>query len=797
MSLANRLRSFLVLAGLFAATAAWAQQDMQPFVVRHFRVEGAQRISEGTIYNYLPINIGDTVTEQRVAEAVRALYTTGFFKDVELRRDGDTLIIAVLERPSIEEFTFSGNHDIKTDDLKKSLNEVGLAQGKIFDRSVLDQVTQYLTEQYYARGKYAAKIDPKVVPLPDNRVRVAIKIEEGDRAKIREINIVGNTQFSDKELLDQFKLKTGGLMSKLKSADRYSKEDLQGDLETLRSYYMDRGFADFHIENAQVSISPNKRDIYITISIAEGERYKISSVKLAGTMVVPEKDLKALILPQAGQVFSQQILTATENLMKARLGQDGYAFADVRSVPDLDRKTKEVAVTFFVQPKKRVYVRRINFNGAGNVNDDVFRREMRQLEGGYLSNALLERSKVRLERLPYVKSADYDTNPVPGSPDQVDVDFKIDERQAGQFGGSIGYSQSQGIILGGNLTHSNFLGTGDRVSINLSGGQYYKVYDLSFTNPYRTINELSRTMSLSYQDITQFTSATSNFSTQQLSAGLSWGYPISELQTLRFGFALQKSDLLTSAYSSSQAREWVQNNGQSYTLDSVNGVYGSRIRSLQAVLGWGRNSLNRALFPDLGSRLTLGLTATVPGSDVEYYVASLNFTKYVRLPGKWRFRIHSQTQLARGYGDTTGPPPYTNFYGGGPDTVRGFKESYLGPRDSLQNPYGGNLLVADQFELVIPTPKKFAGSARLSLFYDMGNVFETGGTTFYDKLGGPIDYGFSYDRLKRSVGLAVQWLAPLGLLKFSYAAPLNADKATDRYYADQIERFQFSVGQAF
>lgn len=797
MSLAKRLRCFLLLAGLLAAVAAWAQEGMQPFVVRHFKVEGAQRISEGTIYNYLPINIGDMVTEQRVAEAIRALYATGFFRDVELRRDGDTLVIAVLERPSIEDFTFSGNHDIKTDDLKKSLNEVGLAQGKIFDRSVLDQVTQYLTEQYYARGKYAAKIDPKVVPLPDNRVRVAIKIEEGDRAKIRAINIIGNTQFSDKELLGQFKLKTGGLMAKIKSENRYSKESLKGDLETLRSYYMDRGFADFQIQDAHVAISPDKRDIFITISLSEGERYKISNVKLAGNMVVPEKDLRALIFAQPGQIFSQQILTATEDAMKARLGLDGYAFADVQAVPDLDRKTKQVAVTFFVQPKNRVYVRRITFEGTSNVNDEVYRREIRQLEGGYLSNALLERSKVRLERLPYVKSADYDTNPVPGSPDLVDVDFNIKERQAGQFGGSIGYSKYYGIMLGGNLAHSNFLGTGNRVAINLSGGQYYKVYSLSFTNPYRTINALSRTMSLSYQNYKAYTSATSPLSTTQLSAGLNWGYPISELQTLQFGFALQKSDLLTSSLSSAQAAQWVQENGHPFVADAANGVYGSRSSALQAVLGWNRNSLNRSLFPDLGSKLSLGLTTTVPGSDIEYYVASLDFTKYVKLFGRWRFKIHSINEIAKAYGNTTAPPPYVNFYGGGANSVRGFKESYLGPRDSLGYPAGGNMLIADQFELVVPTPKKFAGSARLSLFYDIGNVFETGNTKFYDKLGDPIDYSFSYDRLKRSVGVAVEWLAPLGLLRFSYASPLNADATTDRFYGDQVERFQFSVGQAF
>ncbi|HEY8521780.1 MAG TPA: outer membrane protein assembly factor BamA [Gammaproteobacteria bacterium] len=793
MSRTARLKSAFLVVCLGACGAANAA--FQPFVVRDFRVEGAQRISEGTVYNYLPINIGDVVDEQRVREAIRALFQTGFFQDVELRRDRDTLVIAVLERPSIEEFTFSGNKDIKTENLQEVLTDAGLTRGKIFDQSVLDEVTQALTEQYFSQGKYAAKVTPKVEPLEDNRVRVSIEIEEGDRARIRQINIVGNTAFSDEEILDNFQLSTGGFLSFLRDNNRYSKEALEGDLETLRSFYMDRGYADFRWDDVRVSISPDKRDIFITISITEGDLYTIRDVRLAGDMVVPEDQLRALIQVQPGQIFSQRQLSLTEELMSLRLGQDGYAFAEIRSFPELNEETKEVDVTFFVDPRNRVYVRRINFNGADNVNDEVFRREMRQMEGGYLSNALVERSKVLLQRLPYVESVEYETTPVPGSPDLVDVDFEIEEGLPGQFGGSLGFSEAYGITLGGNFIHSNFMGTGNRVALDLRGGEYHKVYSLDFTDPYRTINGLSRTISFQYQDITQFTSVSSDFSTETLSAGLTWGYLVSEYQTVRFGFVYQDAELLTGFYSSQQARDWVQANGNPFQVTSD--VFGTQVKSLELSTGWIYDSRNATLFPDAGTRVAAILNATVPGSEVEYYVASLDFTKYFRLPGRWRFRINSDLAFGDAMGETTALPPYRQFFGGGPGSVRGFKESTLGPVDDRGNPYGGNMLVTNQFELIVPTPEKIGNSTRISIFYDMGGVFSTRGVKFFDKLGDPIEYDFDYDRLKRSVGIGVEWLAPLGLLRFSYAVPLNEDDETDRFFGDEVERFQFSIGNAF
>lgn len=790
----QRLRLWLFLTCVLGAGTV---QAFEPWIVRNFRVEGAQRISEGTIYNYLPINIGDTLTDQRVQEAIRAIYSTGFFRDVEFRRDGDVLLIAVLERPSIEDFTISGNKDIETEQLEASLRDVGLSQGKVFDRSVLEEVKQALTEQYYSQGKYGVSIETPIEVLPDNRVRVSIEIIEGERAKIRQVNIVGNTSFDDEEILDSFELQTGNLLSFMRNDDRYSKQALEGDLETLRSFYMDRGFADFRWDSVQVAISPDKRDIFITVNITEGDRYTISDVKLAGQMVVPEEDLRALIYTGPGQIYSQGVLTLSEEFMRARLGQDGYAFAQVQAVPELDRDTKEASVTFFIEPQNRVYVRRINFNGSDTVNDEVFRREMRQLEGSYLSNSLVDRSQELLRRLPYVQSVEYETTPVLGSPDLVDIDFEIEEGLPGTFGGGIGYSETWGAQLNGNFVHSNFMGTGDRISANISGGEFATVTTFNYTEPYRTIDGLSRTLTLSFRDIEQFTSASSAFSTETFTLGADWSYPITDYQRLRFGFAIQQAELLTSDFSSRQAVEWVTSNGEPLDVPGDN-FYGTSVKSLEFNTGWSYESRNRFLFPTRGTRLGINLSAAIPGSEVEYYVVAVDFAKYIPLWGRWIFRVNSELAFGDAYGETTALPPYRNFFAGGPGSVRGFKESRLGPKDTFNNPYGGNLKIATQFELIVPIPEKLAASTRVSMFYDIGNVFSTGGVTFFDRLGAETtEYEYRSGNLKQSVGVAVEWLAPLGLLRFSYSFPLNASETTDRFFEDETEEFQFTIGQAF
>jgi len=801
-----RLKYMALLPALLAVPAVMAQAEMGDFTVGEIRIEGLQRISEGTVYNYLPVNIGDRMDQRRVEESLRSLYATGFFKDVELRRDGGTLLVIVKERPSIESFTIEGNKDIKTEDMEKSLRNVGLAKGKVFNQSTLDEVDRFLTDQYYSRGKYGVRVDSKVTDLPNNQVSIAIDIKEGKRSQIEQINIVGNQSFTEDELREQFKLQTPNWLSWYRQDDRYSREELSGDIEKLRSFYLDRGYADFDVVSTQVAIAPDKEDIYITLNVDEGAVYRVSEVKIAGDLVVPEQDLMGLVQVRRGDIYSRRMITTSTELMALRLGQDGYAFAKIDPVPQENPETKEIALTFLVQPGSRAYVRNINFSGSTGINDEVLRREMRQMEGGYLSNAAVERSKQRLQRLPFIEKVDVETTPVPGTPDLVDVDFKIKEGLPGQFSGGIGYSQSQSVLLNGSFVHSNFLGTGNRVAAELNAGQYSQVYSLSHTDPYVTIDGVSRTVSLSYRNYSQFTTNSSQFDTTTGALGVDYGWPLSEFQSVRVGVAAQRSDLFTDPnQSAEQSLVWVQNNGNTYTRRSTVGVppisftyYGTRFDTFLLSAGWGYDSRNRAIFATAGARHWLNFGYTAPGSDVEFYSLSYDWLQFVPL-GRWLTIMNNfEVGYANDIGSTTSIPPYRNYFAGGAESVRGFRASTLGPKDTFGNPYGGNSKLTNQFELLLPMPEKFRNSARFSLFFDAGNVFSNDHVTFYNKTNViPVEYEFDISDLKYSTGLAVQWLAPLGVFRFSYAFPLNKTKGTALDYGDETENFQFSIGQAF
>jgi outer membrane protein insertion porin family len=792
----------------------------EQFTVGDIRIEGLQRISEGTVYNYLPINIGDRLDQRRVAEALKALYDTKFFRDVEIRREGGTLVVAVLERPSIESFEIKGNKDIKTEDLQKSLRNVGLATGKTFDQSVLDEVKQYLTDQYFSRGKYAVRVDAKVEEVPGNKVKLTIDVNEGKRARIRQINVAGNTAFDDKTLLEQFELKTPNWLSWYRSDDRYAREALSGDLEKLRSYYMDRGYANFAVTSTQVAIAPEKDDIFITVNVHEGDVFKVSEVKLAGNMVVPESELKRLIFMRPGYTYSLRAVTATTEAMKARLGVDGYAFATIDPVPQVNPETKEITLTFVVDPKNRVYVRRVNFNGTSGVNDEVFRREMRQLEGAYLSNSAVERSKQRIQRLPFIEKVEVETNQVPGASDLVDVDFQIEEGLPGQFGGGVGYSESQSVILQGNFVHSNFMGTGNRVAAEINSGRYAKSFNFSHTDRYTTIDEVQRTISLGYRDVTQFTSAASDFDTESVTLGLNYDWPITEYQYVGVGVTAQRSELVTTTGGSAeQAVDWVRNNGNPRVTcreTIVNDVctdpfefevVSSKFDAYELNLGWRFDSRNRAIFADRGTRHRFNVGYTLPGSDVEYWSASYDYLQFVPIWRQFTLMFNAELAYGRALGDTTALPPYRQYFAGGPDSVRGFRESRLGPKDNFGRPYGGNIKTVAQTELLLPIPEKWRNSARFSLFYDIGNIFSDQKNLVFrapdldndpNTIPAQIDYGFKYSELRQSVGVAVQWLAPLGVFRFSYAMPLNDKRGdTDTRWGDEIEGFQFSIGQAF
>jgi outer membrane protein insertion porin family len=806
------------LLAAFACVAmpglAWAQQSQGDFVVRDIHIEGLQRITEGTVFNYLPVNIGDHLTAQREREALRALYATGFFRDVELRRDGDTLVVAVSERPSLESIDIKGNKDIKTEDLQKSLRNVGLSAGKTFDRSTLDEVTQYLTDQYYSRGKYAVQIDTKVEDLPDNRVRVNIDIKEGSRAKIRQINIVGNTKFKDKDILSTLQLTTPNLTSWYKESDRYSRESLQGDLEKVTAFYQDRGYANFRIDSAQVAVAPDKADIFITVNITEGLVYRLGEVKLAGNTIVPESELQQLLVVHSGQIYSQKLISATQELIKNRLGNEGFYFAKVEPVPTTDENKKIVDLTLFVDPGSRVYVRHINFTGTTRSNDETLRRELRQLEGSWLSNVALERSKQRLQRDPFIETVENSTEQVPGVPDEVDVNFAIKERPSATVGGGIGYSAAQKFVLNGNFSDSDFFGGGNFVQLNIDAGAYNKVYSFSETNPYTTVDNLSRTVSMSYRDSTQFTSETSAFGSKNLALGVTYGYPITEYQGVSAGISFQHNDLLTYAASSAQqAVDWVEQNGHPYTRTAVTtfiqpdgsttsyvtSLLGARYNSVELNVGWQYDSRNRTLFADRGMRHALTLTVVPPGVDVRYWIASYEFSGYIPIWKGWVLTESLQLAYGKPFGGTIGMPPYKRFYAGGPDTVRGYTEDTLGPVDTNGNPYGGNIMTVSRTELIVPLPQKWQTSARGTVFYDMGNVFSNDGTKYVGTdLATPVDYKFSYHELRRSTGIAVQWLAPsLGIFRFSYGIALNPFRGDAVHFADRTEGFQFSIGQSF
>ena len=588
-------------------------------------------------------------------------------------------------------------------------------------------------------------------------------------------------------------------LSFIRQDDRYSRESLQGDLETLKSFYMDQGFADFRTESTQVALSPDKKDIFVTVNISEGDRYKISDVKLAGDLILQEQELNPYVLVKPGQTYSQRVITQSADLIRLRLGEEGYAFATVEPVPELNKTDRTAGITLYVEPKSRVYVRRVNFNGASSVNDEVFRREVRQFESGYLSNSKLERSKIRLQRLPYIEKVEVNTNPVAGTPDLVDVDFDIEEGLPGQVGGGIGYSGSQGVLLNGSFVHTNFLGTGNRVAADVSTGQYRTIYSVSYTDPYTNINEVSRTISMAYRDITQYTSGASDFSTETFTVSVEYGYPITEFQRLIYGVNWQESNLLADSSSSVQAKEWVANNGDSF-VENVGGplIFGTYFSSFDLVAGWIFDSRNRALFADRGARHRLIFSSTIPGAAVEYYTLNYTGAQYVPLNRYFTLAVNVDLGYGDSFGDTTALVPFRNYFAGGPDTVRGFRENYLGPRDSYGNPYGGNLLMAVQNEIILPIPEKWRARSRLTLFYDIGNVFSTGGVTFLAPNNRtPIDYHFDVGNLKQSVGISAQWLAPLGLFRFSYGFPLNAEKSSALSYGDDTEQFQFSIGGAF
>ena len=660
---------FLVL------TSSIARAD-EPFTVKKIEIVGLQRISEGTVYDYLPINIGDQITEARIQDAIRALYKTGFFHDVELRRDGDTLIVIVHERPSIAHLVVTGNKLIKTDDLYKNLNKAGLSQGQIFNQVTLDQFIQQLTDEYYSHGKYGVIITPKISDVGDNKVDISVKISEGASAKIRSISIVGDHAFSEGDLRDVFKLKVAGFWTFFGSSDEYSREKLVGDLESLRSFYMDQGYADFAIDSTQVAISPDRNNVYITVNVTNGGIYKVKDVQLAGQFVIPEAVLQKFVLVKSGDTFSLKRATTTADLMQKRLGVDGYGFAKVNPVPDIDRQHKLVSITFYIEPGQRVYVRHINFSGSSGTDDMVFRRQMRQFEGTWLSNIDVERSRVRLNRLPWVENVTVKTVPVPGSPDLVDLDYSVTERPAGTATIGVGYGSYSGLVIDGQIINADFLGSGDRLSFQATRSYIGHQYNLNFTDPYWSVDGISRTLGLFQNQTSSLTINSAPLTTQSYGAQMSFNIPLTEYSAWGIGGTYSHNELLTELGTSQQFLAFISNPANGRVFQTLGVCSASRgfnficpypalaYDTLELSLNYVRDTRDRIIFPDSGAQESLTLTAAVPGFDQEYYILSYQQLAFIPLFKGFIYGINGEADYGAAYGKTATYPPYKNWFDG-------------------------------------------------------------------------------------------------------------------------------------
>ena len=787
----NFARLLCSVALLLNASLAHAQG----FKIADIRINGLQRVSAGSVFGALPLNVGEQVDDQQLVESTRALFKTGFFQDIQLGRDGDVLVITVVERPSIASIDIEGNKAISTDDLMKGLKQSGLAEGEVFQRATLEGVRNELLRQYVAQGRYSAAVDAEVVAQPRNRVGLKIRIDEGEVAAIKHINVVGNTVFDQTELDDQFTLKTSNWLSFFKNDDKYAREKLSGDLERLRSYYMDRGYINMEILSTQVSISPDKKQVFITVNISEGAKYTVRDITLRGDLKVPEDQIHALLLVQKGQVFSRKLMTSTSDLITRRLGNEGYTFANVNAVPVPSKDGNTVDIEFVVDPGKRAYANRINFRGNTKTEDQVLRREMRQMEGGWASTYLIDQSKTRLERLGYFKEVNVETPAVAGVDDQVDVNYSVEEQSSGSITASVGFAQSAGLILGGSITQNNFLGTGNSASLGLTRSEYQSKYNIGFTDPYFTKDGVSLGYNAFYNKTDYndyYDDGVSYYSINSYGAGATLGYPINETSRISFGLTAQHDSIEPGTYSADEIYDFIDREGKEFT-------------NFKANLGWSESTLNKGILATRGYAQNLNLMVTVPGSDLSFYKIDYTGQTFLPVSASTSLRFHTKLGYGNGYGSTDGLPFYENYTAGGEGTVRGFESGTLGPRntpatgtyssagqayysDRDTEALGGNIMITGGVEYLFPMPFiKDNKSLRTSLFWDVGSVYSDkcylSTTTGCD--------GVDLSQMASSVGVGVTWYSPMGPLSVNLALPIR--KPDDA----ETQVFQFSMGQTF
>jgi outer membrane protein insertion porin family len=731
-------RILFLLAVLVALLSPWSSATAQsePFVIQDIRVEGLQRISPGSVFAALPVGVGDTVDTYAVRAAAKSLFASGNFDDISIARDGGVLVVVVAERPSISEITIDGNKAIETDALLDGLKGAGLSVGQVFQRSTLEGMQLELLRQYVLQGRYDATIDSEVIAEPRNRVSIAIDVNEGTVATIKHINVVGNEVYTDDDLIDLFELKTTGWFSFFRGDDKYSKEKLTSDLERLSSYYLDRGYLLFSIDSTQVAVSPNKDEVYITANVTEGGKFTVSEVGLSGDLVLPEEDLNRFLVVQPEQVYSQQLVTATEDYLTRRLGNEGYNFAKVTGMPDIDEEASTVVMKFFIDPGKRTYVRRVNFAGNLTTMDDVLRREMRQMESAPASSSAIEQSRIRLERLGFFKTATVETTEVPGSDDLIDVDFSVEEQSFGSIGGSLGYAQDAGLILGLNLQQNNFLGTGRRVGVSLNSSRYQDVISFNYTNPYFTEDGVSRGFTVFYRktDLSEINVA--SYTTDTYGGSMNFGYPISETQRLGFSLGVTDTKITEGQYAvqeiSASPRLAPEIDYWFYSTQQADGTYagaevlqpidtiplsalsppenegfldlnGNQYLNWSVTGSWIQSTLNRGQLATRGASQSVSLEIAVPLSDLEFYKLSYRGEVYFPLFSDFTLHLRGELGYGDGYGDTSELPFYEHFFAGGFGSVRGYESNTLGPRSTPPSVYSANTAVTAVDENGQPT----------------------------------------------------------------------------------------------
>jgi len=746
------------------------------FTVDRIEIVGAKKISEGTLLNYLPLNVGEQLDEERSPELIRELYSTGFFESIELLRDDNVLIIKVRERPSIAEINIEGNDDIDDEALNGALNQMGMTRGKIFNKLLLSKLELELQQLYYSQGKYAVKLKSDWRHLDDDRVAIDITISEGKPALIRSINITGNEIFDEETLQDNFELQAAG--SGWFSSDKYSSSKLSGDLENLNSYYLDRGYVQFRVESKQVTITPDRKDINITVNISEGEQFTIRSVDMTGELVVDRAELMALVPFREGDLFSRKKVTNVVSLISRRLGEEGYAFADVRPLPELNEEDNTIDLKYVINPGKRMTVRYINFIGNDRTRTSVLRREMRQFESEVYRASKVDRSRIRLQRLNYLTSVDIKTVPVEGHDDQVDLEITVAERFSGSVQVGLGFSATQGAVLNLGLTHDNIFGTGKTISFTFDNSRASERYGFRYLNPYYTADGVSRGFRFTYTATDSAENNTSDYLIGRISLSMDYGIPLSEFNTLTVEFGLEQNEIKTTSGTPDEIYEFIIDNSDEYdeNTDPAN-VTGAEYNSLFSAVSFSKDTRNKRVFADSGSLNTVRLE--MDGGDLNFYKLRYNHRTNLPVVYDVTFTFRGRFGYGDSYSETTDLPFFEKFYAGGVRSVRGYERNSLGPLDSNGNPFGGNFQTILSTEFLMPVEAIASSeSFRVGLYFDAGNVFAT------------VD-AFEAAELRASVGLSAKWFSVIGPLEFSLAQPIN-DQAGDR-----TEIFQFALGASF